>query len=102
VLAALFESAAAGFDPVLTVTGAAIMEIVTEPTVTVANGFFSLDGTPISISSFTAMWCRCNQHRRFFPGKIVQVRVCGKEKAGLGKANRPGAFQAVGSRLMQN
>jgi len=61
-LAALFESAAAGFHPVLRVTGAAIMEIVTEPTVTVANGFFSLDGTPISIGSFTGVWCRRNQH----------------------------------------
>jgi hypothetical protein len=61
-LAALFESAAAGFDPVLMVTGAAIMEIVTEPTVTVANGFF-LDGTPISIVSFTGGWCRRNEHR---------------------------------------
>jgi hypothetical protein len=102
-LAALFESAGAGFDPVLTVTGAAIMEIVTEPTVTVANGFFALDGTPISIGSFTAIGCRCNQHRRFFPGKIVQVRVCGKEKAGVGKANWPGPFQAAGSAgLMQN
>jgi hypothetical protein len=72
------------------------MEMATDPTVTVATGFLSLDETPMSIASFMFFWC---QH----VGKVFQVRAGRQEKERRRKVEGAEECQAAGSSaLMQN
>ena len=79
------------------------MEMATDPTVTVATGFLSLDETPMSIASFMVFWCRRNEKLRFWLENIFQTRACGQEKERRGKVEGAEECQAAGSSaLMQN
>jgi hypothetical protein len=79
------------------------MEMATDPTVTVATGFLSLEETPIAINSFIGCWRFCNEKLRFCLGKIFQVRADGKEKERRGKVESAKDCQAAeSSALMQN
>jgi hypothetical protein len=72
------------------------MEMATDPTVTVATGFRSLDETPMAIASFMGCWCRIND-------QLFLARVGGKEKERVGKTGGVDEIQAArSSALMQN
>ncbi|MGB7746060.1 MAG: hypothetical protein WBN75_02085 [Verrucomicrobiia bacterium] len=77
--------------------------MATDPTVTVATGFLSLEETPMSISSFMGRWCFCNEKLRFWLENIFQARADGKEKERRGKVESAKGCQAAeSSALMQN
>jgi hypothetical protein len=79
------------------------MEMATDPTVTVATGFLSVEETPIAINSFTGYWCRRNEKLRFWLGKNFQARAAGKEKERRRKVEGAKKCQAAeSSALMQN
>jgi len=79
------------------------MDMATEPTVTVATGFLSLEETPIAINSFIGCWRFCNEKLRFWLENIFQIRACGKEKERRGKVESAKDCQAAeSSALMQN